>query len=481
MAHLTDIINRVILVLFILSTPSMKIEHHVWALDAQDVPSEAMKVSTITEPTLCKDDELNHSNLIECNDHGCKASEAEPVWPTINQGDGRPKIIHVYSSKAGDRLVVEHSEDLNYVESYEERNFDINTTLQVENKPVQKIEGFGTTIDLNELGSMSPDFKRNILNELFSKDRLGLSILRVQILKEAIFNGSFADYIKDLGLSLPTKEQLKSESPAKLVIFVDDVMGSQEDLEALTVLETISYGQSLDLFAVVLNHENFILSELNMMRDVFSRNGVFVNAKAADPSDIYLALKESDIYNGLVLKWENWVPYDTMISFREVMNNNLLLTVSSDRLDATNEPGDWQNSQNYAVQILNHFKHTSNGFIDNPPMVNLFSESNFQDRPIYSLHQNDGLYFKGPLYYALGHFSRYIMPGSELLEASLDTQPNMFAAQFGAFRTPDKHIVVVVLNDNEHLLPFRVRLWNSKVVFKAELKPKSFNTIIIKS
>ena len=80
----------------------------------------------------------------------------------------------------------------------------------------------------------------------------------------------------------------------------------------------------------------------------------------------------------------------------------------------------------------------------------------------------------------MGHFSKYLVPGSRRLDAELSTQPNMFAADYMAFITPKKHIVTIVLNNNGHDLPFRLAI-DKNIRIHVMLKSKSFNTFVIKS
>lgn len=83
------------------------------------------------------------------------------------------------------------------------------------------------------------------------------------------------------------------------------------------------------------------------------------------------------------------------------------------------------------------------------------------------------------MFYSISHFSRYLPKGTLLLETSLFTQPNMFAAQYSAFLTPSNDIVTIVLNDNDHLLPFRVSV-DGVIKIYTGLKPKSFNTFVLR-
>lgn len=51
-------------------------------------------------------------------------------------------------------------------------------------------------------------------------------------------------------------------------------------------------------------------------------------------------------------------------------------------------------------------------------------------------------FYKQPLFYIIGHFSKYIQPGSVRLES----KTNSNYAEVSAFRRPDNGTVVVILN-----------------------------------
>lgn len=82
------------------------------------------------------------------------------------------------------------------------------------------------------------------------------------------------------------------------------------------------------------------------------------------------------------------------------------------------------------------------------------------------------------MFYAIGHFSRYITPGSIRLKTKLLSAPNMFDLHETAFLTPDNYIVQVVINANQHPVPFRVGL-DKKTKLEVLLESKSFSTFIL--
>ena len=66
---------------------------------------------------------------------------------------------------------------------------------------------------------------------------------------------------------------------------------------------------------------------------------------------------------------------------------------------------------------------------------------NFVDAPII-VNPEDGEFYKQPMYYALGHISRFIPPGSVRVGLDVGSNP----VQAVAFRRPDNTYAVVLLN-----------------------------------
>lgn len=68
---------------------------------------------------------------------------------------------------------------------------------------------------------------------------------------------------------------------------------------------------------------------------------------------------------------------------------------------------------------------------------------NFVDSPIIVNNTNDEFY-KQPMYYAMGHFSKYIPENSQRLGIKLSNDTTLIGT---AFLRPDGNRVVVILNE----------------------------------
>ncbi|KAK8788549.1 hypothetical protein V5799_021675, partial [Amblyomma americanum] len=70
---------------------------------------------------------------------------------------------------------------------------------------------------------------------------------------------------------------------------------------------------------------------------------------------------------------------------------------------------------------------------------------NFVDSPII-VNSTAQEFYKQPMYYALGHFSKFVPRGSVRIDSSLEGDVAAAKLEYAAFKTPDSAAVVIVLN-----------------------------------
>jgi len=159
--------------------------------------------------------------------------------------------------------------------------------------------------------------------------------------------------------------------------------------------------------------------------------------------------------------------------------------LSTEACDIVN--GGWRNFELYADDIINDLNHHTSGWIDwnlvldtkgGPNWVN-----NFNDAPIF-VDVEKKLYYKNPSYYAMGHFSKFILPQSVRIHQELttnskqDTNPEHFL-EVTSFERPDKVKVAAVLNKND--IAVKVEIHDPEQGFiTAELPPHSLETFLWK-
>ncbi|GJQ78571.1 hypothetical protein Trydic_g11681 [Trypoxylus dichotomus] len=120
--------------------------------------------------------------------------------------------------------------------------------------------------------------------------------------------------------------------------------------------------------------------------------------------------------------------------------------------------GSWLRGEKYAIDIIENLQHWSVGWIDwNMALINT----------------DTGEFLKQPMFYAIGHYSKFITRGS--IRVDLSTEQN--GILLVAFDRPDGATVVVAINGKELDTPINIqdpkRGYISQVI-----TAKSFNTII---
>ncbi|XP_071558000.1 lysosomal acid glucosylceramidase-like isoform X1 [Temnothorax nylanderi] len=111
--------------------------------------------------------------------------------------------------------------------------------------------------------------------------------------------------------------------------------------------------------------------------------------------------------------------------------------------------GSWKRGELYAINIIESMSHWVSTWIDWNIALNTNGGPNHAgnniDSPILVNSTADEFY-KQPMFYVLGHFSKYVPPNSVRIGT---TSENTEGIQNIAFSTPDGGVVLVILNLNE--------------------------------
>lgn len=111
------------------------------------------------------------------------------------------------------------------------------------------------------------------------------------------------------------------------------------------------------------------------------------------------------------------------------------------------EIGVWEHAQSYANDILDDLNHWVTGWTDwnialstkgGPNWVN-----NLDNSPIL-VNSSSGEFYKQPMFYAMGHFSKFLPPDSTYVEIA--TSAAVDGVKTAAFHRPDNKIAAVFLN-----------------------------------
>ncbi|XP_018316199.1 glucosylceramidase isoform X2 [Mycetomoellerius zeteki] len=111
--------------------------------------------------------------------------------------------------------------------------------------------------------------------------------------------------------------------------------------------------------------------------------------------------------------------------------------------------GSWKRAELYAANIIETMSHWVSTWIDWNIALDMNGGpnwiKNFVDSPII-INSNANEFYKQPMFYAIGHFSKYVPPGSMRIGTTSKKTANIRNI---AFSTPDGSIVLVILNLNE--------------------------------
>nr|XP_012547144.2 lysosomal acid glucosylceramidase [Bombyx mori] len=142
--------------------------------------------------------------------------------------------------------------------------------------------------------------------------------------------------------------------------------------------------------------------------------------------------------------------------------------------------GSWDRAQNYVKDIIEDLNNYVVGWIDwnlcLDPNGGPNWASNFVDSPII-VYEDKGEFVKQPMYYALGHFSKFIPRGSARLQVTtLSTE----GIENVAVITPKGNVVVVMQNRKPHTVPVKIYVSSRKAI-NINMEPESIKTVEINS
>ncbi|KAF2365273.1 Glycosyl hydrolase family 30 beta sandwich domain [Trinorchestia longiramus] len=143
--------------------------------------------------------------------------------------------------------------------------------------------------------------------------------------------------------------------------------------------------------------------------------------------------------------------------------------------------GDWGRAERYAESIIENSNHGTSGWVDWNMALDMEGGpnwvSNFVDAPII-VDANKDTFYKQPMFYALGHFSKFVARGARAVYHSLLTEAPS-GLQASAFRNPDGGVVVVLLNtdETEAAVSIQPQMSESKY-FNIVMPPKSIKSVL---
>lgn len=147
--------------------------------------------------------------------------------------------------------------------------------------------------------------------------------------------------------------------------------------------------------------------------------------------------------------------------------------------------GMWKRGIHYALSIIGDLLVGATGWTDWNLLLDLQGGpnwiQNFVDSPIIANTTNRNVFYKNPMYYAMGHFSKFLPRDSLRIELKIlkqDKQPFVEALKVICFKTPVNQRVIIALNhDPIHTQSVQVQDPNLGYL-TLTLFPESMQTIV---
>ncbi|XP_017490656.1 PREDICTED: putative glucosylceramidase 3, partial [Rhagoletis zephyria] len=191
-----------------------------------------------------------------------------------------------------------------------------------------------------------------------------------------------------------------------------------------------------------------------------------------------------DYLDGLAVHWywdEMFAP--TLIDLTaQLLPGKIVLNTEScigDKPWQTHGPelGSWERGEMYASSFLHNLQHSYNGWIDWNIVLDEqggpnYAE-NYVDAPVIVNATNRAEIYKQPIFYAMGHFSKFVPEGSVRIDAKILSA----SVEAVAFKRPDERIAVVLLNSGR--IPMDVLLIDSvRGEIVINIPAQSWHTIV---
>lgn len=144
--------------------------------------------------------------------------------------------------------------------------------------------------------------------------------------------------------------------------------------------------------------------------------------------------------------------------------------------------GRWSRAEEYANDIIEDLKRGAAGWVDWNMALDLEAGPNWADNHCDSpviVNKEKREFYKQPMYYALGHFSRFMRPNSVVVGLRRNTQDARLKA-ISAVKKDSKHVILNLLNESREAKKVQVGRLGGGHKFTFTLQPNSINTVVWK-
>jgi len=180
-------------------------------------------------------------------------------------------------------------------------------------------------------------------------------------------------------------------------------------------------------------------------------------------------------------------PFDKMNDVNEKYPEQFILATEACNgfipiIDQGPKLGDWNRGERYGYDILHDINAHAVGWTDWNIALDLEGGPNWAknvvDAPILIDTEAGDAYFLNPMYYYLGHFSKFVKPGSVRVGCKSTAPFTQAPMEAACFETPDDNVVVVVLNRDISGHKYNLQVEGSDKFINVDVDAHSIQTII---
>nr|SGZ49395.1 glucocerebrosidase [Zygaena filipendulae] len=179
---------------------------------------------------------------------------------------------------------------------------------------------------------------------------------------------------------------------------------------------------------------------------------------------------------------DGMTPVKILVEFHKTWPNLMLLNTEACEGAPTGVEdkvllGSWQRAENYIHNILTNLNYHLVGWMDWNMCLNQQGGptfiDNFVDSPVIVMADKK-MFIKQPMFYAMGHFSKFIPRGSKRIQVTGRKPVSFTSVSDVAFLTPNNTIVTVLYNDGA---PKTIALKLGDKAVTVEMEPESITTV----
>ncbi|KAL4158475.1 hypothetical protein PRNP1_004251 [Phytophthora ramorum] len=145
----------------------------------------------------------------------------------------------------------------------------------------------------------------------------------------------------------------------------------------------------------------------------------------------------------------------------------------------------WQRAQIYARDIIGDLSHYASGWTDWNLVLNTTGGpkwvDNADDSPILIDEEGGAEFYKQPMFYAMGHFSKFLPPDSVRVALTISSSASSSLGNVDsvAFLTPDDQVVLILSNRDSSAHDITLSLSSQQLSTNVTVEALSIKTIVI--